>query len=108
MITEGQQIAEIIIQQLAGHLNRLIIMTGAYNLTYSDKERYFSFHFKMNPKMNYCKITLNSMDLYDVEFGKISTRNYEMKYTVKEQFKNVYAENLKGLFERVTGLYLSL
>jgi hypothetical protein len=100
----GKQIAETIVQQLAGHWNRLSIMTGATNPAYSDKEHYFSFRFKMCKKANYCKIALTPLDTCNIEFGKI----HGMNYKVVEDINGAYAEDLKPIFERFTGLYLSL
>jgi len=59
-------------------------MTGAKNLTVIDNG--LGFKFKMCKKSNYCKITLNGLDLYDIEFGKI--RKYE--YSVVSNHSNIY------------------
>ena|SRR5690625_4736974 len=102
--SRGQEVAETIVQQLAGHWGRLKVMTGATNPAYSEQDLYFSFRFKMCSKANYCKIKLNSMDTYDIEFGKL----WGSKYRVVETVEGVYAEDLKPIFEDFTGLYLSL
>lgn len=103
-MSNGKEIAETIVQQLAGHWGRLSIMTGACYPAYSDKEHYFSFRFKMCKKANYCKIKLNSLDTYDIEFGKV----WGDKYKVVEEIEGIYCDGLKSMFERFTGLYLSL
>ena len=53
---------------------------------------------------NYLRITLNSMDVYEMEF--ISIRG--MKRTIKKKFENVYNDQLQKLFTEATGLYTSL
>lgn len=93
-------IAKTILQQLGGQ-GRLNMMTGAYNFV--ALKNGVSFRIK-NPKANFIKITLNSLDLYDVEIGRI--RAY--KYNVVEKADGVYSDMLKPIIERVTGMYLSL
>jgi len=63
-----------------------------------------SFKFKGSRSLNYCKITLMSDDTYNLTVGKI--RKYEL--TKPREFSGVYADQLGSLFERETGLYLSL
>jgi hypothetical protein len=97
---EGGMIARTILQQLGG-ASRLKAMTGAYN--FIDTGKGLSFRIK-NAKANYIKITLNSLDLYNLEIGRIRGVDYKV---VAEQ-NNIYADQLKGIIERVTGMYLSL
>ena len=59
---EGGVVATTILQQLGG-AGRLRMMTGAYN--FLDLKNGLSFRIK-NQRANYVKITLTSMDLYDV------------------------------------------
>jgi len=54
--------------------------------------------------INYVKISLNSSDTYDLEFGRVSGLEYKVKKTVKD----VYVNNLIHVFEKETGLYTSL
>jgi hypothetical protein len=103
-MVNGKEIANTIIQQLGFSASRMEAMIGAKNFMYAGSESWMSFRFKMNPKMNYCKITLNSMDTYDLEFGKI----HGMKYKVVEEVKGIYNDGLKSVFEQTTQLYLSL
>ena len=59
-------IAKTILQQLGG--NKFVVMTGAKSLC--GGENYLSFRIPgtmTRDRINYVKITLNSMDLYDVE-----------------------------------------
>lgn len=98
--------AELTIKQLGHSITRLNAMVGAKNFTKDNKDQWVAFRFsaKAKNKSNYVKIKLNDLDLYDVTFGSIRG----MKYSEKEIFVNIYAEDLTTLFENQTGLYLSL
>jgi hypothetical protein len=89
----------IILKQLGG-INRLVAMTGAYNFV--DLGNGVSFKIK-NQKANYIKITLNSMDLYDLEVGRIRADTYKVVAT----YDSIYFDQLKPLIEKATGMYLS-
>ena len=78
----------------------LVAMTGAKEFVQSGEESFVRFKL---PRGVVVKIKLNSMDLYDMEFGKI--RKFE--YKVTKAFKGLYADMLKSTFEEHTGLYLS-
>lgn len=101
-ITKEQEIAEIIAIQMGG-IKRLSIMTGASNFT-CDEKGALSFRFKMCNKTNHIKIELNTNDLYNITFYKI--RKYDFK--VVKTINNVYCDMLVEIFERETGLYLSI
>lgn len=94
------QIARTILDQLGGS-SKLTAMTGAYN--FIDLGNGLSFRIK-NPSANYIKIVLTSMDLYDVEIGRVRGNNY----TVVKQANGVYFDKLKPIIEKATGMYLSL
>ena len=96
----GGEIANTILSQLGG-ARRLNIMTGAYNFV--DLGSGLSFKLK-NPRANYVKIKLNSMDLYDIEVGRIRGTTYK----VIDSANNMYFDQLKPFIEKATGLYLSL
>ena len=91
-----------ILNQLGG--NKFLFMTGAKNLIWNEEAQALSFKFPTASKKNYCKITLNSLDTYDIEFGKI----YGGNYTVVSEFKGYYNDMLRELFTKETGLYTSL
>lgn len=96
------EIYETIIKQLGG-TSRLVAMLGANNFLYSAKENnWVSFRFKGSKLFNHVKITLNSMDTYDVKFKKV----WGMKITREKTFSNVYNDQLIPLFEQTTKLYL--
>ena len=100
LYNDGGEIASTILQQLGG-ANRLHAMTGAYNFV--NVGNGLSFKIK-NQKANYIKITLTSMDLYDVEVGRIRGNTYK----VVAEGKGMYAEELKRFIEKSTGMYLTL
>ena len=82
--------------------NRLISMIGAKNLAKDDNSVMFKFMRGASNKANYCKITLNSMDLYDVEFGKI----HGVKYKIINCLDGLYGDMLFDMFQNETGLAL--
>ena len=100
-------------------LNRLKVMIGARDFIHSNGGRTIEFKFsaKANEGINFCRITLNHSDLYDMEFIKIH-RQPSLKRSIAgakqkdpttiEEYQDVYADRLKDLFEETTGLYLSL
>lgn len=94
--------AQTIFSQLGG--NRFAIMTGARHMM-AHGEDGLSFQLPRTPHytrdgINYVKISLNDLDLYNMEFGRI----HGLKYTVKRNISGVYAEDLQRLFTDVTGL----
>tara|TARA_B100000085_G_scaffold277853_1_gene298771 strand:+ start:53 stop:349 length:297 start_codon:yes stop_codon:yes gene_type:complete len=95
-------IANTIYRQLGG--NRFRVMTGAKNLTSHE----FALSMKIGrnkTNANFMIIELNSMDLYDITFAKV-TRMGEMK-SVKT-YDNVYNDMLVSIFESHTGMYTTL
>jgi len=96
-------VANEIVRQLGGS-GRLGAMIAASQYVYTDNS--LQFKFKGSKKSNMIKITLNSMDLYDVEFIKYSPSKYTCK-TVKAE-NGIYNDMLKDRIEQFTGLYLSL
>jgi hypothetical protein len=93
-------IATEILNQLGG-MGKLKMMTGAYNFVAYPSG--VSFKLK-NPSANYVKITLNGLDLYDLEVGRIRG----IKYTILHKDENLYNDMLKPAIEEATGMYLSL
>lgn len=53
---------------------------------------------------NYLKITVNSMDLYDMEFIRI----HGEKITTIKKITDVYNDQLQELFTKTTGMYTKL
>ncbi len=94
------QIAQTIAQQMGG-TKRLQMFLGAMNFV--AHENGLTFKFKGNRKFTHLKVTLNSMDTYDMEFIKVHGASIK---TVKE-FDGVYNDMLVSIFEDTTKLYLS-
>lgn len=114
MTTASKQVAATILNQLGG--NRFVVMTGSKNFIYTEN----SLQMELTRNQLGAKfliITLTSMDDYNLEFVKIKT-TYEkigtMKFPAKTEritlktFEGVYCDQLRGIFERETGLYTSL
>lgn len=88
---------KVLLQQLGG--NKFIAMTGAKNFVKDTN----SLSFRItNAKygINYVKITLNSMDTYDMEFGRID----KSEYRVISYIEGIYNDNLQETFTENTGL----
>lgn len=99
----SKEVASVILQQLGGH--KFMAMVGAHNLAFSDAGcGTLMLKFKGSKVANYLKITLTSMDLYDVEFGKI----WGMNYKVVKKVEGVYNDMLVSLFDSTTKLYTKL
>jgi len=103
--------ADIICQQLGG-MNRLAMMIGATNF-FSDDDGYtLRFNFKMCKAAKLITITLNGLDLYDIKFikpGRLNRKTFEMSPAITAgEFENVHYEDLQGVIEDFTGLYLNL
>ena len=94
-------IAKEIIEQLGG-AGRLVRFIGLSLVLETNDGAVLKFP-KSPLKVNMVKITLNGLDLYDIEF--LNSHGLNLKTLAVE--KNVYAEDLVSFFERNTGLYLS-
>jgi len=97
--------ARTILEQLGG--NKFRAMTGANRFAGTEN----SLSFRLPGSGGFCRdginavrVTLNSLDLYDVIYFKI--RGTKMK-TVSES-SGLYADMLRADFERATGLATSL
>lgn len=99
-ITESL-VAQTILQQLGG--SRFRAMTGMHSAVAHPKG--FSFKIGRNAKgVNYVMIELDPSDTYTIT--TYSIRKYEPKE--KERMTGVYADNLRSVFTKMTGLYTSL
>lgn len=97
---DGGEIAKTILEQLGG-AGLLHAMTGAYNFVNIGNG--LSFKIK-NQRANYIKITLTSLDLYDIEVGRIRGNTYKV---VAEE-DGLYSDQLKPFIEKSTGMYLTM
>jgi len=97
---ENRSIANEIRSQLG---SKALFMIGAKNLI--DHGNALSFKIGRNSKsINYIKITLTSLDLYDVEYGWLGAHGYK----VRETSAGLYNDMLRRDIEKKTGLYTSL
>ena len=95
-------IAKTILEQLGG--NKFRVMTGAKNLMGFENGLVMKLG-RNSSNSNYLKITLNSMDTYDMEFAKL-TRMGEKKSV--SEYNNIYCDMLTDQFTAHTGMYTSL
>ena len=95
-------IAKTILEQLGG--NKFRVMTGAKNLMGFENGLVMKLG-RNSSNSNYLKITLNSMDTYDMEFAKL-TRMGEKKSVT--EYNNIYNDMLTDQFTAHTGMYTSL
>ena len=98
-------IAITILKQLGG--NKFIAMTGANKFYAENNGMGFALPggggFCRNG-INYVKITLNSMDTYDMEFKRIRGT----KITDVAKHEGIYNDMLQSTFTSETGLYTNL
>jgi hypothetical protein len=95
--------AEDVLRQLGGR--KFIVMTGSTGFIRDDKERQITFKIpKAKKGINYIRIKLTAMDLYDMEF--ISVRGGNVKVIGHET--GVYNDQLQSIFTKYTGLNTSL
>jgi hypothetical protein len=102
---ERMQIANTILQQLGG-AGRLKMMAGCKDFVAIDAGVQFGIG-KNAAGINKAIIKLRADDTYDVEFGTARMVKFEYRYTVKDKTEGAYADMLKSLFERATGMYLT-
>ena len=106
-------VAMEILKQLGG--NKFLAMTGAKQLTYDNNSLNMKLPKNMS-KSNYLRITLNSMDTYDLRFykvtgGKLNIKTFETSPIINKDIKvlnGVYCDQLQEIFTEVTGMYTSL
>ena len=101
----NKEIAATIVEQLGG-MGRLSAMVNARDWVALDKGLQFTFAGKRG--MNKCLVHLNADDTYTLELWNCRIRKGEFINEMKYQAEGVYFDMLVDLFERHTGLYLSL
>lgn len=93
-------VANTIFNQLGG--NRFAFMTGSKDFTNTGEG--LQFRLSRNKTVaNFCIITLNSLDLYDVVFLRAG-KSYKEVATLN----GIYADQLHTIFTQMTGLYTRL
>ena len=95
-------VAKTILEQLGG--NKFRMMTGAKNFMGFSNGLVMKIG-RNSSNSNYLKITLNSMDLYDMKFCKL-TRKFEEKSVT--EYSDVYNDMLTDVFTKHTGMYTKL
>jgi hypothetical protein len=94
-----------LIEQLGGAQFRMMVgARGVHDIIVSSSENYVRIKFKGSKVANIMYVTLNEMDTYNVQFGKYRGDNYK----VVSDHKNIYDDQLRGLFEKTTLLRTSL
>lgn len=101
--SRGTEVAETIVQQLGG-TRRLSAMIGAYGFVGGADSLHFRFKARARDGINSVRIVLEPSDTYRVEFWSIRGGATRMV----RAFEQVYADGLRGLLERETGLYLTM
>jgi hypothetical protein len=97
---EAAQIALTTIDHLGG-FKALKTMVNARNFSCDDSGT-LSFWISGNKEMNFVRVKVNANDLYDLE-GLYATAK-GIKVVAKET--DIFCEDLKDAFERLTGLCL--
>ena len=99
---EKLQIAKTILSQLGG--NKFVAMTGAKSFGYDSKGSVVSLQFKIGrnaKQVNIVRINyIKGKDLYEMNFYK-GTK-------LLKKVSNVYADQLRKIFTKHTGMYTSL
>lgn len=102
----SMQVAETILDQLGG--NRFRAMTGARDFVGSERNLTFGLPRYPGLKINKVRVTLDESDTYTVEFMRLARRGGVPTITTLEAVSGVYADSLREVFERQTGLATSL
>lgn len=90
------------IRKQIGH--KALYMIGAKNFSYSDKDKYLGFRIGRNAKsINWIRVRVAPGDTYTMEFGR-GVSNPRVVATEK----NVYADQLRAMIEKHTGMATSL
>lgn len=101
--TADEAIGKTILKQMGGS-QRLQMMLGVKEFLFLTNGVAFAWPNKTPSKGNYLAVKLNGLDLYDMTFSMVGRG---AKKTVKV-FNDIYAEDLKGIFEKQTGWYLRM
>jgi hypothetical protein len=97
-------VAKTILEQLGGR--RFSVMTGAKNFIGSENTLSFRLPGSGFAKdgINAVRVTLNGLDLYDVEFSRVRGAKVKVLHTET----NIYGDKLAEAFRLCTGLNTSL
>jgi hypothetical protein len=96
-------VANTILRQMGG-LRKICLMTGARDFVYDDNSVQFRFPNR-GKRINKCRVIYNyGTDLYIFELWYVSKKGAKLVFSLED----VYFDMLIPLFEKNTGLYLSL
>ncbi len=101
-MNDNRYVAQTIFDQLGAYVFK--IATGAHHFSHTYNS--LKFWFQDCNKADVCRITLNGLDLYDIEFFK--SKATEPEDTTVKTYENIYCDQLTDLFEDFTGLRTSL
>ena len=94
----SKQIAKDIVDQLGGR--RFQAFVGAKKFLIDGKALFFKIG-RNHKKINGIKIYYNHLDLYDIEFLRVSKNGTK----VAKKVKNIYNDQLQDIFTKYTGMY---
>lgn len=98
-----KSVAVEILKQLGGH--HFIAMTGARNFICDNNMMAFKIPSTMTKnRISHIRITLNSMDTYDIEFLAIRGQNIKKV----SEFNDIYNDGLRNLISSEIGLTLTI
>lgn len=100
-VKSAPPVALTILEQLGGR--RFILMTGAKDFVGSDAALTFRIP-KAKNGVNRVRVTLNAMDLYDVETFAVCGSKFRVGLTQS----GIYADRLQSAFTLLTGLFTNL
>ena len=103
MTNESKQIAETTLEQLGG-MRALALMTGAKDFVALASGVQFRIGGGAAGRVNRMRIVLDPSDTYDVRFYAGNGAHLRQ---VGETLTDVYAEDLREIFERTTGFTLT-
>ena len=98
----SMSVAKEILETLGG--NKFRVMTGAKNFMGFSNGLVMKIG-RNSSNSNYLNITLNSLDLYDMEFAKVSRMGEKKSVT---EYSDVYNDMLTDVFTKHTGMYTKL
>jgi len=101
-LAEDNGVGRTILEQLGG-VGRIRVMTGAKNFILLPNGVTFQFPNPQRSRGNVVEVTLAGDDTYTVKFYNLAGRTKKLVHEVD----GIYFDQLKGVFERQTGLYLS-
>ncbi|QDT41035.1 hypothetical protein Pan241w_10940 [Gimesia alba] len=101
MSTTNSGVAEIILGQIGG-ARRVRMMLGVKKFYKDDNGNTLVFDFKGSEKADRVRIAYNALDLYDVQFFTT-----ERTLTKAGEFNNVACDELVGIFEDFTEMFLT-